>query len=122
MATTGSTVDSKGTGEYVRELKPHLPVEAFEPARSRLWWLPLHVSVIAVGIALIALKTLPVWALPIASLVIGASFAGLVFLGHETLHGGVVRGKRPFPEPRMTATRRPAQSSSTIWSRFGSVS
>jgi fatty acid desaturase len=94
MAITGSTSRSKGTGEYVQELKPHLPVEAFEPARSRLWWLPLHLSVIALGTVLIALKTLPIWALPVASLVIGASFAGLVFLGHETLHGGVVRGKR----------------------------
>ena len=33
------------------------------------------------------------WLAPLLSLVIGASFAGLTFLGHETLHGAVVRGR-----------------------------
>ena len=84
----------QGAGKYVQELKPHLPLEAFEPARSRLWWLPLHLSVITLGTLLIGAQLLPVWSFPLASLGIGASFAGLVFLGHETLHGAVVRGKR----------------------------
>jgi fatty acid desaturase len=35
------------------------------------------------------------WVLrPLLSLVMGCSFAGLTFLGHETLHGAVVRGKK----------------------------
>jgi fatty acid desaturase len=33
-------------------------------------------------------------AAPLLSLVIGMSFAGLTFLGHETLHGAIVRGPR----------------------------
>lgn len=33
----------------------------------------------------------PLW--PLLSLVIGTSFAGLTFLGHETLHGAVLRGR-----------------------------
>jgi len=90
---TGAISRSKSAGEYVRELRPHLPAEAFEPARSRLWWLALHVPLVAAGTALIAAKVLPIWLLPAVSLLIGASFAGLVFLGHETLHGAVVRGK-----------------------------
>lgn len=92
--SSGSSSRSRSAGEYVRELKAHLPVEAFEPAHSRLWWLPLHLSVITLGMLLVASDVLPFWLLPLASLGIGASFAGLVFLGHETLHGAVVREKR----------------------------
>ena len=82
------------TAEYVRELKPRLPTAAFEPARSRLLWLPLHLSLIALGIAAIAGRWVTPWLWPAISLVLGGSFAGLVFLGHETLHGAVVRHKR----------------------------
>jgi fatty acid desaturase len=51
------------------------------------------VSVVVGGLWL--LKTAaPVWYLSLLlSLVVGASFAGLTFLGHETLHGAVVRGR-----------------------------
>jgi fatty acid desaturase len=34
------------------------------------------------------------WFAPLLSLVIGGSFGGLTFLGHETLHGAVVRERR----------------------------
>lgn len=79
---------------YVRELKPSLPASAFEPARSRLLWLPIHVAVITLGIVSLAAGWVPwLWAGGI-SLLIGASFAGLTFLGHETLHGATVRGRR----------------------------
>ncbi len=80
--------------DYAREIKPLLSRCAFDPARSRLLWLPVHVTVIALGIVAIGaeLVTFPYWwAL---SVVIGMSFAGLMFLGHETLHGAVVRGLR----------------------------
>lgn len=78
---------------YARELKPALPQAAFEPARSRLWWLPVHVGLIALGAVALGLGWVP-WALAAGvSLVIGASFAGLTFLGHEVLHGAVVRGR-----------------------------
>ena len=76
---------------YARELKKGLPAGTFEPAHSRLAWLPVH-------LALIALATTAITAgwggWPIALLlvpVIGHSFAGLAFLAHETLHGAVVR-------------------------------
>jgi fatty acid desaturase len=81
------------TSFYVRELKPALPAEAFEPARGRLFWLPLHLAAIVVGIVGIAQGWVTGWsALPV-SVLIGASFAGLTFLAHETLHGAVVRGR-----------------------------
>lgn len=81
------------TSFYVRELKPDLPAQAFAPARGRLLWLPVHVFVAVLGIVGIARGWVTGWsALPV-SLLIGASFAGLTFLAHETLHGAVVRGR-----------------------------
>jgi fatty acid desaturase len=81
------------TAEYVRELKPLLPPRAFLPAHSRLLWLPLHLASSVLGICAIGFEWLPAIVNPLLSLWIGASFAGLVFLGHETLHGAVVRHK-----------------------------
>lgn len=78
---------------YVRELKPALSKASFEPAQSRLWWLLVHVSVITLGIVSVSAGWVP-WVLAGGvSLLIGASFGGLTFLGHETLHGAVVRGR-----------------------------
>jgi len=79
---------------YARELKPALPGPTFEPAHSRLWWLPLHVGVISLGILSLAAGWVPWLAAGGVSLVIGSSFAGLTFLAHETLHGAVVRDRR----------------------------
>ncbi len=78
---------------YARALKPLLPAGAFEPARSRLFWLPVHLGVIALSIGAISMKV-PWPFLPALSLCIGMSFGGLTFLAHEVLHGAVVRGRR----------------------------
>lgn len=78
---------------YARALKPELPAQASAPARSRLWWLPAHVAVISAGITSLAAGWVPWFLAAGVSLVIGASFAGLTFLAHETLHGAVVRGR-----------------------------
>lgn len=74
---------------YVRSLAEVLPAEVFRPATSRLLWLPVHLAVIAVSIYAITRVAWP-WRL-VASLPIGVAFAGLAFLGHETLHGAVVK-------------------------------
>lgn len=79
---------------YVRELRPVLPPETFAPARSRLLWLPLHLTVIGVATWAIATGRVPWFLVPVISVVIGVSFSGLTFLAHETLHGAVVKGKR----------------------------
>ena len=79
---------------YVRVLRAALPAEAFAPARSRLLWLPTHVALIATGLAALAAGRIPALAWPLVSIGLGVCFAGLTFLGHETLHGGVVRGRR----------------------------
>jgi fatty acid desaturase len=85
---------TSSTGSYASELKPLLPSHAFAPARSRLIWLPAHLAVIACSMYAISARWVPWAAVPILSLCIGMSFAGITFLAHETLHGSVVRGRR----------------------------
>ena len=79
---------------YVRQIRPHLKRGAFQPARGRLWWLPVHLAVVTLCISALQQRWLPWLAAPLLSLIIGMSFAGLTFLGHETLHGAIVRGAR----------------------------
>ncbi|HLL20581.1 MAG TPA: fatty acid desaturase [Kofleriaceae bacterium] len=78
---------------YVRELRADLP-DTFQRAASRLAFLPAHLAIIITATLAIARGWVPWPVVPVLSLVIGASFAGLTFLAHETLHGGVVRGRR----------------------------
>lgn len=55
-----------------------------------MFWLPVHVALVSAATFLIATHDFS-WFTPLLSLVIGASFAGLAFLAHETLHGSVVK-------------------------------
>jgi len=79
---------------YVRELRAKLPAQVFEPARSRLLFVPAHLAVIATATVAIACGWVPWIVAPLLSLVIGVSFAGLTFVGHEAMHGGIVRGRK----------------------------
>jgi len=78
---------------YARALRPLLPAATFAPARSRVLWLPVHVAVISALAWALASGHVwwPVW--PLVSIVIGCCMSGVTFLGHETMHGGVVRGR-----------------------------
>jgi fatty acid desaturase len=58
-----------------------------------LFWLPVHGAVIGLSIAAVAGSWLPWPALIALPFLVGGSFAGLTFLGHETLHGAIVRGR-----------------------------
>jgi fatty acid desaturase len=78
---------------YVRELRPHLGAESFRPATSRLAFIPGHLAVIAIASVAIAGGWVPWPLVPVLSLVIGISFAGLTFIAHEAIHGGIVRGR-----------------------------
>src|ERR1041384_5237785 len=66
---------------------------AFAPARSRVLWIPVHYTIVIVlGWALATHRVpWPLW--PVVSLVIGGCLAGVTFVGHEAMHGGVVRGR-----------------------------
>ena len=81
----------RSLSSYAREVRPSLPAHAFDPVVSRLAWLALHLAVIAGGIAALYFRVGGWWAAPLFALVIGHSFAGAAFVGHETLHGAVVR-------------------------------
>jgi fatty acid desaturase len=79
---------------YAHELRPDLPADTFAPARSRLLWIPVHLTVIALGSAAIVAGAVPWFAALAIALVMGVSWSGLTFLAHETLHGAVARGRR----------------------------
>jgi fatty acid desaturase len=79
---------------YVRALRPSLDPTMFAPARSRIARIPLHLAIITMSTLAIALGWVPWPVAALLSLVIGLSFAGLAFIAHEALHGGIVRGKR----------------------------
>jgi len=79
---------------YVRALRPDLPARAFDRARSRLAFVPAHLAIITAATIAIGYGWVPWFVVPLLSVVIGASFAGLTFIAHETLHGGIVRDKR----------------------------
>lgn len=78
-------------GAYARALKQVLPREVFEPDRRRLLWLVPHVAAVVAGIAAVARLGWPWYADALVALAVGQSFACLGFLGHEVLHGAVVR-------------------------------
>jgi len=78
---------------YVHELRPQLPDSAFALARSRLLFLPLYIALIVAAALPIARGWVPWFVVPLLSIAIGALFAGLTFVAHETLHGGIVRNK-----------------------------
>ena len=90
MSTSLSLVPQSA---YVRELRAELPTDAFHPATSRLAWVPVHLAVIAAATIAIASGSVPWLVVPLLSLVIGASFAGLTFVAHEAIHGGMCRDR-----------------------------
>ncbi|WP_181349079.1 acyl-CoA desaturase [Thalassobacillus sp. CUG 92003] len=78
-------------GWYAKHLKKYLPKYVFKPVPSRLWGGLAYLLITIAGFLTIGLLELhPLFYLPI-SLILGASFAGLGFLGHEILHGTVIR-------------------------------
>jgi fatty acid desaturase len=86
-------MELRSIASYASAVRPHLPEAAFEPARSRLAWLPVHVAIITALAWGITTEQLPAALWPVASIVIGLCMSAIAFLGHEVLHGGVVRGR-----------------------------
>ncbi len=79
---------------YARSLRKHLPHDVHRRATSRLLWLPIHLALVVGGVAALAVGAVPLGLAWLVSLLIGAAFAGLTFLAHETLHGAIVKGRR----------------------------
>lgn len=78
---------------YARQVRPDLPEAAFAPAYTRALWIPIHYAIIAAVTYALGAGYLPWFAWPLAALVIGGCMAGVTFVGHEALHGAVVRGR-----------------------------
>jgi fatty acid desaturase len=93
MIETTSPMELLPVSAYVREIKPLLPEGAFAPARSRALWVPVHYAILAALVWALASHRVPWPAWPLVSVVIGCCMAGVTFVAHETLHGGVVRGR-----------------------------
>lgn len=72
----------------IRQLRAHLPPEAFHPNHRRIGDAVLHSLVVGLGIA--GVRSVP-WLGPLAALVIGHSLACLAFVGHEASHNAVIR-------------------------------
>ncbi|WP_121663983.1 fatty acid desaturase family protein [Metabacillus litoralis] len=76
---------------YAARIAPKLPKKAFKPVPGRLWGGLAYLLIVIAGFLTIGLFQLhPFLYLGIA-FVLGASFAAMGFLGHEILHGTVVR-------------------------------
>lgn len=94
MQTSASRFEQFSVQHYAREVRALLPSAVFEPAPTRLLWLPVHLSVI-VGSGLYVFLASPPWYLAVAcALAAGHSWACLGFLAHEVLHHAVVRSRR----------------------------
>ncbi|MCF6139029.1 fatty acid desaturase family protein [Pseudalkalibacillus berkeleyi] len=78
-------------GWYAARIAPHLPKQAFKPVPSRLFGgLAYFLIIIASFVTIIFFDT-NIWINLLLSFILGSSFAGMGFLGHEILHGTVVR-------------------------------
>ncbi|KXG10752.1 acyl-CoA desaturase [Anoxybacillus rupiensis] len=78
-------------GWYAAQISPYLPKKAFQPTPSRLFLGLVYLLTVLSGILVISLFDLHVIWNTLISVVLGFSFAALGFLGHEILHGTVVR-------------------------------
>ena len=78
-------------GWYAARVSPHLPKKAFKPVPTRLFGGLAYLLVALAGLISIGVFELNVWANLGIAIVLGLCFASLGFLGHEILHGTVVR-------------------------------
>ncbi len=76
---------------YAKHVKKHLPKEAFKPVPARLFGGLAYLIVVVICFLMIGLFNIHPLVNIIFSFIIGASFAALGFLGHEILHGTVIR-------------------------------
>src|SRR2546423_15169268 len=88
-----SVVANLPRASYVQVLRRDLSERAFDRAPSRLAFVPAQLAIIVAGTLAIALGWIPWFVVPLVSLAIGASFAGMTFVAHELLHGGLVKNK-----------------------------
>ena len=89
MTTPNST---QPASEYVRVLRPLLPVEAFRPNSRHLIRIAVHTGIIAAGYYVLCASS-PTYFWILVSLLIGHSLACILFLAHDVSHNSVVRNR-----------------------------
>ncbi|HEX3473582.1 MAG TPA: fatty acid desaturase [Kofleriaceae bacterium] len=93
IESSSTPMELMSVAAYVRQVRPLLSEDAFAPARVRALWIPVHYAIIALLGWALASGRVPWPAWPAVALVIGCCMGGVAFVGHEALHGGVVRGR-----------------------------
>ncbi|WP_028400183.1 fatty acid desaturase family protein [Ectobacillus panaciterrae] len=78
-------------GWYAARVAPYLPKKAFKPVPARLLGGLAYVLVVVAGFLTIGLLELNLWWNLAIAAALGFSFSAMGFLGHEILHGTVVR-------------------------------
>ncbi len=78
-------------GWYAARISPHLPKEVFKPVPTRLWGGLAYLLITVSCFLLIGLFDLHILLNVLLAIILGSSFAAMGFLGHEILHGTVVR-------------------------------
>jgi fatty acid desaturase len=78
-------------GWYAGRVAPYLPKKTFKPVPTRLWGGLVHLIITIAGVLAIGLFDLDPWLNLVIAVILGTSFASMGFLGHEILHGTVVR-------------------------------
>ncbi|OIJ21393.1 acyl-CoA desaturase [Anaerobacillus alkalidiazotrophicus] len=86
--------DLKTFGWYAARISPELPKEAFKPVPTRLFGGIAYLITVITGMLLISQIQLPIIVNLFISIIIGFSFSAMGFLGHEILHGTVIRNPR----------------------------
>ncbi|KKB36455.1 Fatty acid desaturase [Bacillus thermotolerans] len=76
---------------YAARVRPYLPEKAFQPVPARLWGGLAYLVVVIAGILTISFTDFHFWLYTFIAFILGSSFAAMGFLGHEILHGTVVR-------------------------------
>ncbi|MBH0228869.1 fatty acid desaturase family protein [Halobacillus yeomjeoni] len=83
--------DLHSFGWYAKRVAKYMPEGVFKPVPARLWGGLAYLLIVIAGFLTIGFSDWnPLLYIPI-SIVLGASFAGMGFLGHEILHGTVIK-------------------------------
>ena len=84
--------DPMTNSDYVRVLRPLLPLEAFAADPRKLIAVAIHVTVIVGG--WFTFRAVPHYLWPVVGLVISNSVAALAFIGHDITHRSVVKNRK----------------------------
>lgn len=109
--------DFQKLGWYSSRVKKQLPKESFNPVPTLLWGGLAYLCVVIASFLTIGLFDLHLVVNILLSFILGASFAALGFLGHEILHGTVVR-KRWLSELLGAIAFSPLSTGPKLWKKW----